>query len=115
MLSRLLKGLDLTIKEASPMGQVKSIFAAMKDQMLQRVAATNDEMEAFRIAMEMEKEGAAFYRKAAAGAATEKERKLFEQLVHEEEQHFAVFSNTYSFMKDTGNWFMWEEHSIVEG
>ncbi|MEW6117398.1 MAG: ferritin family protein [Nitrospirota bacterium] len=115
MLSRLLKGLELSIAEASPMGQIKTIFETMKDEMMQRVAATGDEMEAFRIAMDMEQEGAAFYRKAAAAAATDKEKKLFEQLVHEEEQHFAIFSNTYSFMKDTGNWFMWEEHSIVEG
>ncbi|MFZ5996202.1 MAG: ferritin family protein [Nitrospirota bacterium] len=115
MLSRLLKGLELSITEASPMGQIKTIFETMKDEMMQRVVATSDEMEAFRIAMDMEQEGAAFYRKAAAAAATDKEKKLFEQLVHEEEQHFAIFSNTYSFMKDTGNWFMWEEHSIVEG
>lgn len=115
MLSRLLKGLELSIAEASPMGQIKTIFETMKDEMMQRVVATGDEMEAFRIAMDMEQEGAAFYRKAAAAAATDKEKKLFEQLVHEEEQHFAIFSNTYSFMKDTGNWFMWEEHSIVEG
>lgn len=115
MLNQLLRGLELTFKEASPMGQVKTIFEQMKDQMMQRVSATSDEMEAFRIAMQMEKEGAAFYRKAAAEAPTEKEKKLFERLVREEEQHFAIFSNTYSFMKDTGNWFMWQEHSIVEG
>ncbi|MEW5744102.1 MAG: ferritin family protein [Nitrospirota bacterium] len=115
MLNQLLRGLELTFKEASPVGQVKTIFEQMKDQMMQRVSATSDEMEAFKIAMQMEKEGAAFYRKAAAEASTEKEKKLFERLVREEEQHFAIFSNTYSFMKDTGNWFMWQEHSIVEG
>lgn len=115
MLSRLLKGLELTIKAASPLGNIKTVFETMKSEMMQRVAATSDEMEAFKIAMEMEKEGAAFYRKAASEATTDKERKLFEHLVHAEEQHFAIFSNTYSFMKDTGNWFMWKEHSIVEG
>ena len=37
------------------------------------------------------------------------------RLVKEEQQHYDVFANTYSFMSDTGNWFMWDEHSIVEG
>jgi hypothetical protein len=33
----------------------------------------------------------------------------------EEQQHYDIFANTHSFLSDTGNWFMWEEHSIVEG
>ena len=115
MLSQLLKGLDLTMKEASPLKNVATIFEEMKASMMQRVEATADDLEAFKIAMEMEKEGKEFYEKAARSAPTEKEKALFGRLVREEEQHFAIFSNTYNFMKDTGNWFMWEEHSIVDG
>ena len=65
--------------------------------------------------MQMEKEGKEFYQKAASNAGTEKEKGLFERLVIEEQQHYDIFANTYSFLHDTGNWFMWEEHSIVEG
>jgi rubrerythrin len=65
--------------------------------------------------MQMEKEGVEFYKKAEAEAPTEIERALFMRLVKEEQQHYDVFANTYSFMSDTGNWFMWDERSIVEG
>lgn len=115
MLSHLFKGVELTMHNASALGQVKTIFEQMKDQMMQRITATEDELEAFKIAMQMEQQGAEFYRKAAKEAPTDKERKLFERLVHEEEEHFALFSNTYNFLKDTGNWFMWQEYSIVDG
>lgn len=115
MLSDILKEVDITIKEVSPMQNIKTIFETMKDSMMNRVTATNDELEGFRIAMEMEKEGIEFYNKTRTEAKTEKEKKLFERLIEEEKQHFAIFSNTYNFMKDTGNWYMWEEHSIVEG
>ncbi len=115
MLSNILKEVDITIKEVSPMQNIKTIFETMKDSMMNRVTATNDELEGFRIAMEMEKEGIEFYNKTRTEAKTEKEKKLFERLIEEEKQHFAIFSNTYNFMKDTGNWYMWEEHSIVEG
>ncbi|MCL4491117.1 MAG: ferritin family protein [Nitrospirae bacterium] len=115
MLSELLKGLDLTMRETNPLKNMATIFEEMKAVMMQRAEVTADELEAFKIAMEMEKEGKEFYEKAAQSAPTEKERKLFEKLVIEEEQHYAVFSNTYNFMKDTGNWFMWEEHGIVDG
>jgi rubrerythrin len=97
------------------MKNMKTIFEEMKHEMMERVEATRDELEAFKIAADMEKHGVEFYKKAASEAITEKERNLFERLVHEEEQHYAVFANTYFFMSDTGNWFMWEEHSIVDG
>jgi rubrerythrin len=56
-----------------------------------------------------------FYQKTALEAKTEKEKSLFEALVKEEQDHYNIFSNTYFFLSDTGNWFMWEEHSIVDG
>lgn len=115
MLKTLFKGLDLTINNVSPMKNMKTIFEELKDEMMQRVEASVDELEVFKIAMNMEKEGVEFYRKTLTAAKTEKERMLFERLIHEEEQHFAIFQNTYSFMTDTGNWFMWDEHSMVDG
>ena len=116
MLNQVLKGLDIDTKGmADPINKIKTVFEQMKDEMMQRVEAAADEMEAFRIAMDMEREGADLYKKMASESAADKEKALFERLRLEEERHFSIFSNTYSFMKDTGNWFMWEEHSIVEG
>lgn len=110
-----LKDMDIAMKDISPIKNIKSIFEQLKHEMMERVEAAGDEMNAFKIAMDMEREGADFYRKAVSEAASPKEKALFERLIKEEEQHFAVFSNTYSFMKDTGNWFMWEEHGLIDG
>ncbi len=115
MLSQIFKGIDITTKESSPIENIKTIFEEMKDEMMAKVEAQTDELEAFRIAMQMEKEGKAFYEKAASDAETDKEKRLFERLVKEEQQHYDIFSNTFNFLNDTGNWFMWSEHSIVEG
>lgn len=115
ILNQILKGLDIKIKDVSPMKNIKTVFEEMKDEMMHKVEATTDELEAFKIAMKMEKEGIEFYKKAASGAKTDKEKSLFERLIKEEQQHYDIFANTYFFLSDTGNWFMWEEHSIVEG
>ncbi len=115
MLNQILKGLDIKIKDVSPMKNIKTLFEEMKDEMMHKVEATTDELEAFKIAMKMEKEGIEFYKKAASGAKTDKEKSLFERLIKEEQQHYDIFANTYFFLSDTGNWFMWEEHSIVDG
>ncbi len=115
MLSQIFKEIDITIQEVNPMRNIKTIFETMKDSMMKRIEATSDELEAFKIAMQMEKEGVEFYKNAGAEAATDKERALFERLVKEEQQHYEIFANTYFFLSDTGSWFMWEEHSIVDG
>lgn len=115
MLSQIFKGVDIEVKDVSPMKRVKTIFEAMRSEMMQRVEATTDELEAFKIAMDMEKKGVEIYNKFASDAQTEKEKTLFERLIKEENQHYDIFANTYFFLSSTGNWFMWEEHSIVEG
>lgn len=115
MLSQIFKGLDIEIRDVNPKKNIKTIFESMRDKMMQRVEATDDELEAFKIAMQMEKEGIEFYRKAAQGSQKDKENVLFERLIIEEQQHYDIFSNTYFFLSNTGNWFMWEEHSIVDG
>ncbi|GAB5047408.1 ferritin family protein [Thermodesulfovibrio sp. TK110] len=115
MIEEVLKGLELTIREANPIKTVKTIFEEMKNQMMERIKAQTDDLEAFRIAMQMEKEGIEFYKKIKQEVNTEKEKKLFERLIYEEEQHHKIFSETYNFLSDTGNWFMWKEFSIVEG
>lgn len=115
ILSGILKGLDVKKRDVSPMKRIMTVFEKLKDEMMHRVEATDDEMEAFRIAMLMEKEGMAFYIKAATGAKKAKEKALFERLIKEEQQHYDIFANTYYYLSDTGNWFMWDEHSIVDG
>jgi rubrerythrin len=115
MISQIIKGLQVTHQDVSPMNNVKTVFASMKDEMMKKVEATSDELEAFKIAMQMEKEGKEFYKKMLSTAKTDKERSLLEMLIREEEQHYAIFANTHEFLADTGNWFMWEERGIVEG
>lgn len=104
-----------TPSEATPLEDMKKIFDQHKQDMLKQVPSTADELEAFRTAMKMEEESIAFYRKASSQAATAEEKNFFDCLIRDEEEHFSIFQNTYSFLSDTGNWFMWEEHSIVEG
>ena len=115
MLSQIFKEMDVTIKDVNPMNNIKTVFETLKDTMQEKIKATKDEVDAFSIAMHMEKEGIEFYKKAGSEAKTEKEKALFERLAQEEQQHYDIFSNSYNFLTDTGNWFMWEEHTIVEG
>jgi rubrerythrin len=109
------KGQDFKPSASTPKQDMKNIFEQNKHAMMEKVAASTDELDALKIAMKMEKEGFEFYKKAAAGAATPAEKALFECLAKDEEEHFVIFQNTCSFLSDTSNWFMWENHTIYEG
>jgi len=115
LISDLIKGMNITIQDVSPMDKVKTVFESMKDSMMKKVAASKDELDAFKIAMEMEKEGQKFYQQSLAAAKTDKEKALFTRLIEEERQHYEIFANTYSHLSDTGNWFLWEERGVIEG
>ena len=115
LISELIKGMNITIDDVSPMNKVKTVFESMKGTMMKKVAASKDELDAFKIAMEMEKEGGKFYQQSLAAAKTDKEKALFKRLIEEERQHYEMFANTYSHLSDTGNWFLWEERGVIEG
>jgi rubrerythrin len=99
----------------SPMKKMKTIIEEHKDVLLERIMATTDEIDALRIAMQMEKDSIKYYKGVSMGIHTAREKALFGRLVREEQEHYDILSNTYSFLTDTGNWFMWEEHSIIDG
>jgi len=115
MVVQMINGMRFTAKDAGPLKRIKTGFESMKDHMMKKVEASGDEMEAFKVAMQMEKEGEAFYQEALAAAKTDKEKTLFKRLIEEERQHYTIFSNTCFHLTNTGSWFMWEERSIVEG
>lgn len=115
IICRIMEGLDIHAEDVHPMERIKTVFEEMKDEMMQQVEATSDELEAFKIAMQMEREGIEFYRKLLLEASSEEEKILINKLIEEEEQHYNIFSNTYNFLEDTGNWFMWSEYGIVDG
>lgn len=112
----ILKGLDIKVHDlVSPVKKMKTIFEENRGAQLEKIESTTDEMEALKVAMQMEKESIEIYKKLLKEVRTPKERALFGWLIKEEEMHYAIFSNTYFFLSDSGSWFMWEEHSIVDG
>lgn len=82
---------------------------------LERIKATTDDVEALKIAMEMEKESIVLYEKLSKKVRTRRERALFQSLVNEEQLRYAEFSDTCLFLSDSRSWFMWDEHSIMDG
>ena len=82
---------------------------------LEKIKATTDDVETLRIAMEMEKESIELYEKLSKRVQTKKEKTLFQNLLNEEQERYAEFSDTCLFLSDSRSWFMWDEHGIMDG
>jgi len=82
---------------------------------LKKIKATTDDVEALKIAMDMEKESIGLYEKLSKKVRTPKEKALLKSLLNEEQQRYAEFSDTCLFLSDSRSWFMWDEHSIMDG
>jgi rubrerythrin len=115
MLLCLFKGMKITEEIVRPKETIKTVFSSLKTQMMERASAVQSEMDALRIALQMEKEGFHFYETAAANALSRQEKELFERLVLEENDHYTILNNTYTFLENTGQWYMYEEQGIIEG
>lgn len=115
MLQNMFKGVDFDIESIRPKDTIKTVFSMFKDEMMQRVKAMDNEIEAVNIALKFEQEGFDFYRNAASKAETAKEKELFEKLAIEENDHYTILLETEKFLENTGQWYMYEERGIVEG
>lgn len=115
MLQDMFKGVDFEVELVRPLDTIKTVFSLLKNEMMQRVKAMDNEMEAVNIALKFEKEGFDFYRKSASQAVTPKEKALFEKLSVEENDHYTILLETQKFLENTGQWYMYEERGIVEG
>jgi rubrerythrin len=82
---------------------------------LERIDAATDDVEALQIAMEMEKESIRLYKRLSEKVRSPEEKALFQNLLKEEQQRYAEFSDTCLFLSDSHSWFMWDEHSITDG
>ncbi len=113
MLKNLIKSIDPNAKLVYPDDtSVKTVFSEHKDQMIERVNATTDEMDAVKIALDFEKKGYDFYRKYSEEADSEEEKKLFTILASQEKVHYTYLEKAYEHIKDTGKWFNWEEMGL---
>lgn len=80
--------------------EIKGIFARYKNQYEAAAASpAQPRMEAYQVAMDMERHGHEFYEQAAEKASDELSRRLYHFLAGEEEKHFQIIQDTHDYLK----------------
>ena len=87
--------------------EMKGFFNSLKEKQ-----KTENQIDGYKIALEVEKNGYSHYEKFYKEAKDEKERKLFKFLMEQEKTHIDAIVNIYSYLTETGDWFEKEESKI---
>jgi len=78
----------------------KNIFTEAMDGIEESVGGTADDLEALRLAGEMEKKGQKFYESRAEATTDAFEKKFYHLLAYEEGAHFISILDTIQFLED---------------
>jgi rubrerythrin len=82
---------------------LENIFQQAKKNIDQNLITNADEMEAIRLAIQLEIKGHEFYKRLAEEASSEFEKTFYQQLAQEESHHFSILHQVEeTLMKSTG-------------
>ena len=98
-----------------PGQKIENIFRKVKNEIKERITANPDELEALKIGMDMELESVEFYQMALEKSEDNHQKAFLRRLVEEEKEHLQLLQNTHSYLKNSGDWFLWEEKALLDG
>ena len=93
----------------------KTIFNKVSADIKDSLEIDPGDIEAIKIAMEMEKKGYKFYQERSEKAENLFEKEFYQILLKEESNHYEVLENTYEYLSNPGDWFSKKERPIYEG
>jgi rubrerythrin len=94
---------------------LRTIFARAIEDMDSEVKPLDTELQAVKMAMELENESRDYYTTQAEKATEDGEREFYEQVAMEEREHHLVLMDYYDFLQDPAGWFTQKEHPSLDG
>ena len=98
-----------------PRQKINDIFRKVSNEIKERIAANPDELEALKIGIDMELESIEFYQTALEKSEDNHQKAFLRRLTEEEKEHHQLLQNTHSYLKNSGDWFLWEEKGLLDG
>ena len=93
----------------------ETIFTKVKEDVKKTLEVNPGDLEALKIAKDMEIEGYKFYQKRAEQTNNPLEKEFYLMLEKEESNHYEVIENTYEYLSNPSDWFSKKERPIYEG
>ena len=103
------------IKHSDKRDYIKQIIGKVGQKLEGKVKADVELSDAYKTAMDLERESYAFYKNLSEEAAVPTVKAFFKYMMEQENAHYALFQETLEYLDHPGDWFKEQERWIVEG
>ena len=103
------------IKHSEKKDYIRAIIEKVGRQLNEKSQAEAGISDAYKIAMDLERESYLFYKSLAQEAVVPTVKAFFKFLMDQENTHFELFQETLEYLDHPGDWFREQERWIVEG
>lgn len=109
------KGITAGKSNAELNKRLKKIFADVPENVIREIEATDDDIKAIDIALDMERKSRDAYAEWADKSKDKEIHNLFKTLTGIEQYHYDLLQNTKDYFEKTSDWFMMEEGWMFDG
>ncbi|MFC1934001.1 ferritin family protein [Chloroflexota bacterium] len=95
--------------------KLETLFAKAMGEIASDIRATATELDAVKMAMDLENKTCDFYRSQEKKATHDVEKDFYQSLAAEESAHHLVLLDYYEYLKDPAGWFVKKEHPSLDG
>jgi len=111
-----MKDIEYLIKEKeSERKELASVFMDALDGLKDKVIASSDDIEAFKLALDFELKAMSFYDERRKATKNEIAKIFYDFLYDMEYEHHKLLDSAILYLEDPGNWFQIHEKCVVEG
>jgi rubrerythrin len=94
---------------------LKSLFAEATKALGSKIKVAKSELEAIKVAMDMEIKSYNFYHSRSEQSTLPVEKRFYEALAGEEREHHLALLDSYDYLSDPAGWFTKKEHWSLDG
>ena len=111
---KLFESTAVTAVESNALAKAKNIFVEMKNSGGFDLSAETPQTEAYRKAMDAEKEAYTFYEKKAGETKVAAEKKILQAFAREERRHYRLLEHVLEFVSRPDSWLEDAEFARLE-
>lgn len=95
--------------------KAREIFAAALEEAEEEEPLAEEELDVLRGALKVERRGYKMYMDGAASVASPAAKAVFEELAHQEQEHYRLLKNTLEYLSDPEGFGTYDEGAMLDG
>jgi len=96
---------SLQTKKGEAIETFKTVFQEAREHIDEAVKAETGDLEAYRMARDMEDKISVFYQKQAGESSDENARAFYTFMADQEREHYQILDNAFQYLEDPAQWF----------